>query len=306
MTPGERALLRIQWHREGHPDLREPRWAGLFRGAEAEDDGLEEPPFQPSPDVLVLSGCGLRTVPPEAFDVEGVTMLMLGNQPLREVPEDIGRMTGLEQLELSFTRLETLPDAVFRLPRLTDLYLQGSPIRRLPAALAGSPLKMLTLDDSRLDAFPDFGGAGSSLTSLSLGRCGLTAVPPELATAPKLTDLCLDHNPLVEFSALAGLKHLARLQLNDCGLTSLPQVLGDLPFATAFAELRARGKAAALARGVDPEEVERLLARPLSPFMGLTVGRNPFKDKALKAAAKIKDAEERTFALQDWCRQKGG
>jgi Leucine-rich repeat (LRR) protein len=306
VTPGERALLRIQWHREGHPDLREPRWAGLFRGAEAEDDGLEDPPFQPSPEVLVLSGCGLRTVPPEVFDVEGVTMLMLGNQPLRQLPEGIGRMTGLEQLDLTFTQLETLPDTLFRLPRLTDLYLQGSPVRRLPAALAGSALKMLTLDGSRLETLPDFGGEESSLTALSLEGCGLTAVPAAVATAPKLTQLCLDRNPLGEFSALAGLMHLARLQLNDCGLASLPRVLGDLPFAAAFAELRARGKAAALARGVDPEEVERLLARPLSPWMGLTVGRNPFKDKALKAAAKIKDAEERTFALQDWCRQKVG
>jgi Leucine-rich repeat (LRR) protein len=306
MTPRERALLRIEWHREGHPDLREPRWAGLFRGAEAEDDGLEAPPFQPSPEVLVLSGCGLRTVPPEAFDVKGVTMLMLGNQPLAELPDSIGRMNELEQLELTFTRLETIPDAVFRLPCLTDLYLQGSPIRQLPASLAGSPLKMITLDESRLQALPDFGGAGSALTSLSLARCGLSAVPPEVATAPHLTDLCLDHNPLVDLSALAGLRHLARLQLNDCGLTSLPRLLADLPFAAAFAELRARGKAAALARGMRPEEVERMLALPLRPGMGLTVGRNPFKDKALKAAAKLADAEARTFALQDWCRQKGG
>jgi hypothetical protein len=306
MTPRERALLRIKWHREGHPDLREPRWAGLFRGAEAEDDGLEDPPFQPSPEVLVLSGCGLRTVPPEVFDVEGVTMLMLGNQPLRELPEDIGRMTGLEQLDLTFTQLETLPEAVFCLPRLTDLYLQGSPIRRLPPSLAGSPLKMLTLDDSRLETLPNFGGEAASLTSLSLARCRLSAVPTEVRTASNLTDLCLDHNPLSDFSALTGLQHLSRLQLNDCGLTSLPRVIADLPFATAFAELRARGKAAALARGVDPEEVERLVARPLSPGMGLTVGRNPFKDKALKAAAKIPDAEARTFALQDWCRQKAG
>lgn len=305
MTPRERALLRIKWREEGHPDLRDPRWAGLFRGAEAEDDGIDEPPFQPSSEVLVLSGCGLRSVPPEAFDAQGVIMLMLGNQPLQDLPEEIGRMQDLEQLDLTFTRLESLPDAVFRLPRLTDLYLQSSPVRRLPPSLAGSPIKMLTLDESQLEDWPDFGGETSVLTSLSLDRCGLTAVPAAVTTAPLLEQLCLDHNPLRDFSALAGLRHLSQLKLNDCGLTTLPRLLADLPFETAFRELRKRRRERALARSVDPAQADRLAKAPLSASMGLTVGRNPFKDKALKAAAKIKDAEERTLTLQDWCREKG-
>lgn len=305
MTPRERALLRIKWREEGHPDLRDPRWAGLFRGAEAEDDSIDDPPFQPSAEVLVLSGCGLRNVPPEAFEAQGVTMLMLGNQPLQDLPEAIGRMQGLEQLDLTFTQLERVPDAVFRLPRLTDLYLQGSPVRRLPPSLAGSPIKALTLDESQLEEWPDFGGENSALTSLSLDRCGLTVVPAAVVTAPLLVQLCLDHNPLRDFSALAGLRHLTQLKLNDCGLTCLPRLLADLPFDAAFQELRRRGRARALARGVDAALADQLAKAPLSTNMGLTVGRNPFKDKALKAAAKIQDAEERTFALQDWCREKG-
>ncbi len=301
MTPEDRAQLRVDWHLAGHPDHRAAQWQGMFTG----DDSDEDAPFAPGSDVLLLSGCGLDEVPDFVFDVPDVVMLVLGNQPLAHLSPAIGRMVSLEILDLTGTKLETLPEAVFALPKLTELYLQGAPIVALPS-MAGSKITHLTLDGSKMVVLPDFGKDMLYLKTLSLNNCGLHDVPASLASAKILAHLSLSKNPLkVVPKALADMSSLQRLDLETCGLTTLPAWFADLPFEAMFAELRERRRARALASGEADAVIARRVAAAFPGFMGVNLKGNPFKDKALRAATKIKDTEERWAAIKDWCRQKG-
>ena len=69
-----------------------------------------------------------------------------------------------------------------------------------------------------------------SLTSLTLARCGLTALPPSLAALPRLRALDLGANELtaVDGDVLGRLTGLQRLNLAANRLTTLPPSIGDL------------------------------------------------------------------------------
>lgn len=291
-TPLEIARRRIAWFKEGNPNTADPQWRDVFPGDDEDDVGLS-----PDADVLMLSGLGLREVPPEVFELEGVGTLLLGNQPLQVLPPEIGRLEGLESLDLTYTQVERLPDALFGLPGLRELYLQGSAIKSLPDSFKQARLEFLTLDDTELERFPDLSGVDSSLKSLTLEGFKGQALPAGVLTIKGLRQLDCSRSALRSLPLEIGrLRELVQLKIQKCKLTSLPRSIADIAFEEVFAAHRER----ALARGADPEKLP-----PVPSLYGIHLSGNPFKDKELRRIAKIKETEARTLAVQAWCRAFG-
>ena len=294
MTPEEIAKRRIEWFKAGNPNTADPEWRDVFPADEDDDD---DEGYSPAPDLLILSGIGLTEVPEEVFDLEGVNTLMLGNQPLESLPPEIGNLTSLESIDLTFTQIETLPDELFALPDLRDLYLQGSAIKSLPDSFKQANLGMLTLDDTALESFPDFSDVETSLTALTLSGFKGETLPAGIFTMDALIQLDCGDSALTSLpNDIGKLRNLVQLKIQNCRLTSLPKSIADIDFPAVFAKHREK----AIARGADPDKL------PPVPFIyGIHLDGNPLKNGDLKKIAKIKDTEERTLAVQAWCREYG-
>lgn len=149
--------------------------------------------------------CGARVGTEGLFSFQTqICELYLGNNPLKEIPGDLVASG-----------------------RLCILSLFDCCLRDLPSSIehsAGSLVRVLSL-------FPSLFRSGKSLTfffwtpQLRLVGNNLTALPPIVSELYNLETLSISDNPLIgagDWSPLASLSRLVRLEVAACGLRVLP------------------------------------------------------------------------------------
>jgi internalin A len=164
---------------------------------------------------LDLSGLDLEEFPRALLKRMGqlrhVRVLYLGQNSFTRIPAELARLPcRIHTLDLSNNVLTALSDedigVLQRMESLEHLRLTNCGVRSLPAAVAGLPLKSLSLAGNALGGFP-------------AALCRMTS----------LEALDLSSNMLVEIPAeIAGLTHLRALTLAHCGVAVLPNVFDAL------------------------------------------------------------------------------
>ncbi|HKG15269.1 MAG TPA: hypothetical protein VKB12_18235 [Pyrinomonadaceae bacterium] len=189
----------------------------------------------------------------EAFKSPGsVRRLVLQSEDheMRHLPARLGTLVNLEALEMAcLENLEDLPEEIGALRKLEELVidngngcsmnvllprsigsLENLRVLRLYGALDGRDLgEEETARAPESKPLPDTLGNLAKLEELDLGRNGLVAVPPQVASLRGLKKLGLDYNALrVLPSFVGGLKRLEELSLNSNGGVTLPDSLAGL------------------------------------------------------------------------------
>lgn len=180
--------------------------------------------FPGTPLASQVSWCGLERLPEQLPALHALRDLVLAGSALGG-PAGQGslpllcHLTALSRLDLSACGLPAVPQPLAELAAtLADLNLAGNE----------------DLGEGGEEAFEPLGGM-RRLTHLSLGRCGLLGLPPQLLGMLALEDLGLGENYYLGAggeAAFVPLLHLAgsltRLKLNHCGIERAPWQLGEL------------------------------------------------------------------------------
>jgi uncharacterized protein YjbI with pentapeptide repeats len=155
-------------------------------------------------------GNGTGSIPPELFNLTGLTSLILESFNLTgSIPAELGNLTNLTVLTLSWNQLSgPIPPELSNLSSLINLSLQSNQLSgSIPAVLANlTNLTALFLHDNQLTG----------------------SIPPELGNARKLNTLQLYNNQLTG-SLPAQLANVANLYLyNNQFSGSIPPALADV------------------------------------------------------------------------------
>ena len=138
--------------------------------------------------------------------------------------DDLKLMPYLKSLTIEGQKMNSL-DVLINLPKLTTLNLVDStfPTKDL-SIIANLPnLKTLTLSDCGLSTIADLAGA-ASLEYLDLSNNGGLRNLDVVADMTALKELYLQHNAVVDLSALTGLTNLEKLDVSYNSLASLSPV----------------------------------------------------------------------------------
>lgn len=209
---------------------------------------------------LNLADLGLTALPPELFQLSGLTVLNLDKNRLTSLPPEVGQLSALTQLHLFDNQLNSLPPEIGQLSVLTVLVLDNNQFTSLPPEINQlSALTKLILSNNQLTSLPPEIVQLSALTELDLSDNQLTSLPPQIVQLSALNEIYLTNNKFtslpeeicqfaelqvlrLEFNALTTLPPeigqlltLKELYLDNNRLTTLPQEIGQL---SALKELR--------------------------------------------------------------------
>ncbi|XP_055515532.1 leucine-rich repeat-containing protein 47 [Leucoraja erinacea] len=205
---------------------------------------------------LVLSGDGLRTLPPELGQLSELRLLDVSDNRLSALPASLGRLTQLSSLKASGNQLEALPSELANCSRLALLHLSDNLLPELPAALLASGLMLLSTLSAARNRIERLGDGISELRglrTLDLSDNFLSEIPCELADCPKLKEINLKGNKFKD-------KRLEKM-VNGCQTKSILDYL----------KAGGRGKGRGKTEGSE---------------------KNESKEKARKKAMKRDDADE--------------
>lgn len=208
---------------------------------------------------LVLYDNKLKTLPPSIVKLQVLAELNLYNNSFAELPESVCALSRLFHLSAAHNQLTRVPACLSQLAQLEELMLWHNLIESLPPSIADMTiLTTLALSHNALAALPDaLYGALTHITSVDLSynkfdsvpeavlRAGhidqvhmagnaLRAVPAGIARLHNLRVLDLGSNRIASFDsgALAGLRHLRRVDLRDNDLPAFPRELLAVPTLT--------------------------------------------------------------------------
>jgi len=127
-------------------------------------------------------------------------MAISGNRNLSAPLPFLERFPNLRSLRLNRFKLDTLALEDIPLPRLIELELVDCGLKLKPESQTALPfpdLHRLDLHNNPLGTFPDL-TLWPELTYLDLSNCGLTNIPDELASQPKLRTAVLSGNEITD------------------------------------------------------------------------------------------------------------
>lgn len=147
-------------------------------------------------DSLDLSGLGLRSVPREIGELEGLVTLDVTDNLIDHLPTEIAQLPQIESLELDNNQLRTMPP-LDRMVKLSRISLVGNGMSKVPSAVwTVRSLKELYLGRNNLTMLPLELGQLTRLQTLDVSANQIHALPREMSKLKMLRRLDLDHNPL--------------------------------------------------------------------------------------------------------------
>ena len=179
---------------------------------------------------LDLSGLGLREIPPETYELEGLLELQVSNNNLYDVPESLlEKLTTIERLGLAGNRLRALPRSIGGLRALRGVWAHGNCLKEIPEELCEcESLRNLVVGGNRLRALPENMSRLKSLEELSAPGNQLRALP-DLGSLPLLRDIDLHGNAIERLPEdMSGLRALESLSVQGNRLKKIPKSLTTL------------------------------------------------------------------------------
>lgn len=179
---------------------------------------------------LVITDCGLYTLPHEVDYLQDLYLLRLDNNRLTNIPEQVGDLVGLKELSIRRNQLVEVPAAIGQLFRLERLDLSRNRIQRLSDSVGHlSRLRALDLSHNRLTSMPAAIGGMDSLLTLKLDYNDIAELPAETGRLSSLRILSVSNNRLIGFpKEVGGLTRLNVLQASYNRIEQLPSSLGSL------------------------------------------------------------------------------
>ncbi|XP_070539625.1 malignant fibrous histiocytoma-amplified sequence 1 homolog [Ptychodera flava] len=181
---------------------------------------------------LGFSFQGLRSIPEEVFQKQGVEALWLGGNNLQDLPEKLSTLQQLMYLDLASNDFCECPDVVYAFQNLIGLYLTGNQLRCLSSKVGNlHKLQSLWLDNNDFAAFPHelCDGGLRELEHLRLNKNRITQIPLTISNLPALKILELNNNQIGEVpSSVCELTNLQALSLKFNNIQHLPRNLGCL------------------------------------------------------------------------------
>jgi len=164
------------------------------------------------------------------------TSISLEDAGLREIPEEVFQTEGLERLVLDFNELTSLTDRIAELKHLRYLSLDDAPLRQLPEAICDlENLEVLSLRYVKLKSLPSGFARLKSLREIYLTYSALTEFPRVLIDLPALERVsfwhCGESDPqkLSDFiSALSEMPRLKFLSFAQGGIQRFPTQIKGL------------------------------------------------------------------------------
>ncbi|KAL4376224.1 hypothetical protein GQ457_02G038010 [Hibiscus cannabinus] len=181
---GSRFLVKSGMMLEKAPDVQD--WSkdlekvSLMRNRWLYIPSEMSPPKCPRLTTLLLSGCGIDSIPEGFFThMHGLRFLDLSGNPIESLPHSFSKCPRLTTLLLSYCKIVSIPEGFFKhMDGLEVLDLSGNPIKSLPHSL--SNLKNLTslllADCEDLENVPSLSNL-RALKKLDLQRTNIKEIP---------------------------------------------------------------------------------------------------------------------------------
>jgi hypothetical protein len=162
-----------------------------------------------------------------------ITKIDLSNSNLAgALPESIGQLSSLQILNCYRCKLTVLPESIGKLSCREYLDCLGCELTSHPRTMSKlQALQKLHVGNNQLqysdvefiiESFPQ-------LTTLSISKPGLTALPESISNLQNLTELYAQANDLRALpDSIGQLSSLQRLNCTQCKLTALPDSIGQL------------------------------------------------------------------------------
>ncbi|KAL5208238.1 hypothetical protein ABZP36_032673 [Zizania latifolia] len=182
---------------------------------------------------LDLSGLGVTSVPPAAWETNDVVKLDLSKNSLEALPNELALCSSLQALILSNNKIKRWPGTVVSsLARLSLLKIDNNPLEEILSTdlEALSTLEVLDLSGNTSSLpEPSVVSALPHLQELYLRRMKLNGFPDGLWGLKQLRILNLSQNYLTTVpEGIKDLTSLVELDLSDNNITALPPELGLL------------------------------------------------------------------------------
>lgn len=197
--------------------------------------------------VLKLTNNQLESLPASVFDLAKLEQLWVDVNKLTSLPSDLAKLTHLWYLKLDENDLAHLPDEIGQLQALTILQADEVGLRSLPPTIKNCrSLTQLYLDNNKLTDFPDmstlvnlsllrasrnlishlpdsFADGLTNLTVLELRGNQLSAIPTSIGHLPKLQNLEVSENYLVDLPILYHAQELRYLHISHNNIKQFSQ-----------------------------------------------------------------------------------
>ena len=162
--------------------------------------------------LLQIKNTNQQSYPNTTFVASTLKTLSLGKNPLGNIdPKLLATSPNLITLEVTETQLTNIPD-ITQLPANNNILVLTLSNNKFDPILGASDfanlhaLNTVSIQDTDLAEFPDFGDAKASLGSLFLARNKITVVDPVLLQAmPKIIQIYLTDNLLTTFPDIRSL-----------------------------------------------------------------------------------------------------
>ena len=180
---------------------------------------------------LDLSNNKLTTTPKKLKNLKELKALKLNDNLLgaNGCKVKLHKLKKIEYLNLSNNELTELPKKLYKLKNLTELYLNNNSITSLKGLEKLHNLKELELSGNPVFLDPRYLVGLDSLEKLTLHKCGLIYIPPEIDQLQNLKKLILPENWLTSIPPEIGDLHkLENLMVYKNRLTSVPDEIYGL------------------------------------------------------------------------------
>uniref|UniRef100_A0A0E0K758 F-box domain-containing protein n=1 Tax=Oryza punctata TaxID=4537 RepID=A0A0E0K758_ORYPU len=182
---------------------------------------------------LDLSGLGVTSVPPAAWETNDVMKLDLSKNSIEDLPNELSLCSSLQSLILSNNKIKRWPGTVISsLASLSLLKLDNNPLTEILATDLEALSKLEVLDLSgNASSLPEPSAVSKlpHLKELYLRRMKLHGFPDSLLGLKLLRILDLSQNYLTTVpEGIKDLTSLIELDLSDNNITTLPPELGLL------------------------------------------------------------------------------
>ncbi|OGC77574.1 MAG: hypothetical protein A2Z27_00115 [candidate division Zixibacteria bacterium RBG_16_50_21] len=173
---------------------------------------------------LNLQNVNISEVPPEVFELTGLTSLILNHNKLNVIPKEISTLQQLTELQIHGNRLTALPEELSKLSKLEKLGLSTNALTAIPPVIFKmKALHALKLSMNSIKILDSSIGELHDLSELRLSQCELTSLPPELGRLENLHSLKLRGNLLTVLPPEIGhLKSLESIDIYGNPIYTLP------------------------------------------------------------------------------------
>ncbi len=175
---------------------------------------------------LTLTDPNLTTLPPEVYDITGLTNLQIVGTKISVLPNELGQFRLLTQVRINTCPVAEIQDGFFNLTNLGNLEISTCRLTTLsPKFVNLKALTDLSLYDNRISELPEGWEQLPVLKSLNLTGNRLKALPASLAKAPVLNWISASDNMLSDLPAEWSGMGLNGIDLSKNRFTQAPAVL---------------------------------------------------------------------------------